>query len=350
MPALSIREYISPQLFYNALQIQLFTTFRTHLSRYFSHPRLLALMEFPVLFLGGTAENTPALYSLMNYAGLSLGTWYPMGGFGKVIEAMKDVAEEAGAEFHFHAAVEKIKAGQDDASAIRVNGAYIETNGIVASADYHHVENHLLPEEARNYKNGYWHHKTMSPSCLIYFLGIKKKINRLQHHTLFFDEDLNLHAKEIYHDQRWPQKPLFYVCCPSKTDPGVAPEGCENLFLLMPIASGLEDTAERRAFYFDEMMGRLETLAGEAIRPFIEFQKSYCINDFISDYNAYKGNAYGLANTLNQTAVLRPKIKNHKLKNLFYAGQLTVPGPGVPPAIISGKIAAGLLHKQLVHA
>ena len=182
---------------------------------------------------------------------------------------------------------------------------------------------------------------------MIFYLGVNKRIKSLEHHTLFFDEDLDLHSREIYKNPKWPTKPLFYVCCPSKTDDGIAPEGHENLFLLMPIAAGLGDTNELREKYFDMMMERLENQTGEEILSHIDFKKSYCVNDFILDYNSYKGNAYGLANTLSQTANLKPKIRNKKINNLFYTGQLTVPGPGVPPSIISGKVAATQLIKHL---
>jgi phytoene desaturase len=349
-PSLSIREFMSPEILMNALQLNLFRSHGSHIRKYFSDPRLLALMEFPILFLGGTAENIPALYTLMNYAGLKLGTWYPMGGFGKVIEAMKNIAEKQGAHFHFNATVEKIQLRNRAADSLLVNGKTIRTDGIIAAADYEHVENHLLPPSVKNYKNGYWNHKVFAPSCLIFYLGINKTIPRLLHHTLFFDESLSQHGKEIYDQPQWPTKPLFYVCCPSKTDPGVAPSGHENIFMLMPIAPGLKDTDEIREHYFEIMMDRLETFCGTSIRSYIDYKKSYCINDFIHDYNSFKGNAYGLANTLKQTAMLRPTIRNKKIHNLFYAGQLTVPGPGVPPSIISGKIAADLLNQSLIKA
>jgi phytoene desaturase len=346
-PSLSILEFISPEILQSALKLNLFRSHRSHIRKYFSDPRLLALMEFPVLFLGGTAGNTPALYTLMNYAGLRLGTWYPMGGFGKVVEAMKKIAEDHGARFHFNTPVEKIQIRNKTAYSLLVNGQSVLTDGIIAAADYEHVENQLLPASAKNYLNGYWNHKVFAPSCLIFYLGINTIIHRLLHHTLFFDENLDQHGKEIYDRPQWPTNPLFYVCCPSKSDPDVAPAGHENIFMLMPIAPGLEDRDEIREHYFDIMMDRLEAFCGVSIRPAIDYKRSYCINDFIHDYHAFKGNAYGLANTLKQTALLRPKINNHKVRNLFYAGQLTVPGPGVPPSIISGKIAADLLVKTL---
>jgi phytoene desaturase len=349
-PGLSLLEFADADLIRGALRLQVFSSFSRHVRQYFSHPKLIALMEFPVLFLGAMPQETPALYSLMNYAGLKLGTWYPKGGFGKVIEGMMSVAFENGSYFHFNSEIEKIVIEGNKATGIIINGREIACDAVIASSDYHHTENDLLPPQYRNYPEAYWEKKTFAPSCLIYYIGLRKKIFTLHHHTLFFDESLLAHSKEIYAAPQWPSKPLFYVCCPSKTDSTVAPVGHENLFLLMPIASGLEDNEIIREKYFNKMLNRIERYTGEQnLEAFIDFKKSYCISDFTADYNAYKGNAYGLANTLNQTAILKPKIRNRKVKNLFYAGQLTVPGPGVPPSLISGKIAAAQLHKFLKH-
>jgi phytoene desaturase len=344
-PGLSILEFLDAELIKGVFKLQVFTSFSKHVRKFFTHPKLIALMEFPVLFLGAMPEDTPALYSLMNYAGLKLGTWYPKGGFGKVIEGMKLVAEEQGVKFHMGAPVTSIR--QIDGPAVELSFSTFKKSfdGVIAAADYHHVEKDLLPTGENNYQERYWDKRILAPSCLIFYIGVTKKVNRLKHHTLFFDEDLKQHAVEIYKDPKWPAKPLFYVCCPSKTDDSVAPADHENIFLLMPLAPDLEDTEELREKYFKVIMDRLERYTGNEIRKHIDYKKSYCVTDFKHDYNSYKGNAYGLANTLMQTANLKPSIRNKKIPNLYYAGQLTVPGPGVPPSIISGNVAA----KQLIN-
>lgn len=339
-PCHSWLEFMSPRIAGSALKLDLLSNFRNYVGRYFSHPKLRVLMEFPVIFLGASPANIPALYSLMNYGGYALGTWYPMGGFYELVKAMKNVAEEQGAVFHFNQNVEKIVTDKGVATGIIANGTYMEFDAVIASSDYHHTET-LLDSEIRNYKEEYWKKRTFAPSCLIYYLGFKEKIPGLKHHTLFFEHDLDGHVKSIYDEKKWPDNPLFYMCCPSKTDPLVAPEGHENIFLLMPLATGLNDDENTREHYLLEMLGRLEKHTGtQNLASNLDYKKSYCISDFVTDYNAYGGNAYGLANTLSQTAVLKPSIRNKHLSNLFYAGQLTVPGPGVPPSIISGKIAA----------
>lgn len=340
-PCHSWLEFVSPKIAKSAMKLDLLTNFQRFVRKYFTHPKLLVLMEFPVIFLGAAPKDIPALYSLMNYGGYKLGTWYPMGGFSKIIDAMKDIAEEQGTRFYVNADVEKINVNRKEASSLTVNQKQIDFDVIIASSDYHHTETKLLSKEFRNYDEEYWKKRVFAPSCLIYYLGFKEKIPNLKHHTLFFENDLDLHTHEIYTDKKWPTKPLFYACCPSKTDPAVAPENCENVFLLMPVAPGIEDSEEIRERYFMEMILRLEKHTGATdLLLKIDYKRSYCVKDFKEDYNAYQGNAYGLANTLSQTAVLKPSLRNKKIKNLFYTGQLTVPGPGVPPSIISGKIAA----------
>lgn len=344
-PGLSLLEFADINLIKGAFRLQVISSLRKHVRSFFTNSKLIALMEFPVLFLGAMPQDTPALYSLMNYAGLKLGTWYPEEGFGKVIDGFLTIAKRNGASIHFDSAVDHIVVENNRAAAVIVNGERHNCDAIISSADYHHTEDKLLPPSYRNYSESYWEKKTMAPSSLIYYIGLSKRI-KLQHHTLFFDEDLEKHAIEIYKDPKWPSKPLFYVCCPSQSDDSVAPEGCENLFFLMPLASGLKDTGELRRKYFEIMISRFNKHVKEDVTLFINYKKSYCVNDFIMDYNSFKGNAYGLANTLMQTANLKPSIRNKKINNLFYTGQLTVPGPGVPPSIISGKVAAVQLLKH----
>lgn len=346
-PGLSVFEFMDKDLLLGIFRLQVFSSLSAHVRNYFKNPKLISLLEFPVLFLGAMPKDTPALYSLMNYAGLKQGTFYPMGGFGKTIDAFKQIALENGVQIHTAQNVESINVLSGKAAGLTSNGKEHAFDALIGAADYHHIENSLLESKYISYPQAYWDKKTFAPSSLIFYLGVKKKINHLRHHNLFFDADFDLHQNEIYTTKKWPENPLFYVCCPSKTDPTVAPEGHENLFFLMPLAIGLPDSEETREQYYQIMMSRLESFTGQKIEEDVIYKKSYCVSDFKKDYNAYKGNAYGLANTLLQTAILKPKIRSKKVKNLFYAGQLTVPGPGVPPSIISGQVAAGQLINYL---
>jgi phytoene desaturase len=345
LPGLKITELLDARLIKAVFRLHVFQSISSYVKKFFKDPRLIQLLEFPVLFLGGRPERTPALYSLMNYADMALGTWYPLGGINRIVNGMKSLAESLGVKFSFDCCVQKIEMESDQAKGLWINETLHLFDYIIASADYHHVEQDLLPSAQRNYSKSYWDKKVMAPSSLIFYLGINKKIHGLLHHTLFFDEEFDKHAKEIYDQPQWPTAPQFYVSCPSKTDPSVAPAGCENLMVLIPVAAGLVDSQEIRDRYFNMVMARIEKLTAQDIRSHVVFKKSYAHHDFIADYNAFKGNAYGLANTLLQTANLRPSIVNKKMRNLFYTGQLTIPGPGVPPAIISGQVVATQLIK-----
>ncbi len=346
-PSRSLLEFASVGLLIDMLKMDIFQSFYKHIRKYFKHEKLLKLMEFPVLFLGAVPQNTPALYSLMNYADISLGTWYPEGGMHKIIEGMVKLAEEKGVKFLYNEEVMSMDIANKTVQKVVTQNATYVADAVVASADYHHVDSKILAPEYRNYTEKYWDKRVMAPSSLIFYLGVSKKLNNLQHHNLFFDEDFAQHSHEIYTDPKWPSKPLFYASCPSKTDATVAPEGSENLFLLVPVAPNLPDTEEIREKYYNMIMDRLEKLTGQEIRPYVVYKRGYAHKDFMSDYHAFKGNAYGLANTLFQTAILKPSLKNKHVKNLFYTGQLTVPGPGVPPSLISGQVVAVEVMKDV---
>jgi phytoene desaturase len=346
-PGRSLLEFAEWRVFRSIFKLQMLTSITKHVDEKFQHPHLRELLKFPVLFLGATPEKTPAMYSLMNYADLVLGTWYPLGGMHKIIEGMVAVANELGVKFLYNENVSAIQIENKTATkVITQNGSFI-ADIVVGSADYHHIEQKLLPETSRQYSKKYWDSRVMAPSSLIYYLGINKRIGNLEHHSLFFDADFAKHAHEVYEAPAWPTKPLFYVCCPSKTDDTVAPEGMENLFFLMPVAPGLEDNDSIREKYFDIMLARLEQQTGEKIREHIVVKEAFAHKDFESRYHAFKGNAYGLANTLKQTAILKPSLKSKKVKNLYYTGQLTVPGPGVPPCLISGEVVAKEIKRDL---
>ncbi|HEY5749880.1 MAG TPA: phytoene desaturase family protein [Chryseolinea sp.] len=345
-PRLSLRDFMDLKLIGGIIKLHIFQSISSYVRKFFKEPRLIQLLEFPVLFLGAKPEDTPELYCLMNYADMALGTWYPKGGIYKVVESMVSLALELGVTFELNSNVERLDIHATKAKGLIANGVFKPYDYIIASADYHHVEQQLLPPSHRKYSLLYWQKRAMAPSCLIFYLGMRKKINGLLHHTLFFDQDFKQHAVEIYDKPQWPSSPQFYISCPSKSDPSVAPDGCENIFILIPVAPGLSDSDTTREKYFEMAVNRLETLVGQDIRSHIVFKRSYAHRDFILDYNAFKGNAYGLANTLLQTANFKPSIVNAKVKNLFYAGQLTVPGPGIPPALISGQVAARELIKS----
>ena len=349
-PSLSWGEYLRPKILTGLMRTTVMTSLRKHVRKHFKSDRIRQVMEFPVLFLGATPQTTPALYSLMNHADIDLGTWYPMGGMGKVMDAMRAVAEQQGATVKTGTPVKRIIVENGKATGVETEDGILMADVVLATADYHHVEQDLLEPAQRAYSTAFWDNRTMAPSTLLFYIGLDRRLPGAAHHTLFFDASLDDHGEDIYRHKRWPRKPLFYLSCTSVTDPSAAPSGCENLVVLIPIASGSVDTSAMRKEYFKIVAERMLLHFGLDIRPHITVKRSYCVNDLMADHNAYRGNAYGLASTIAQTGPLRPKVKSGKVNNLYFAGQLSVPGPGMPPALISGQIAADLILNELQNA
>ena len=347
-PGRSWLEFLDWDLIKGVLKLDVFSSIKNHIQKKFKNPKLKQLLEFPVLFLGALPKDTPALYSLMNYADIKGGTWYPEKGMYSVVNGMYELAIELGVTFKFSENVTSINVS--GRSAIGVTAKNINENPqiknyeadvIIASVDYHFVENELIPKKYRSYDETYWDKRILAPGCLLYYIGLNKKLSGITHHSLFFDVDFDKHGKEIYETKKWPADPLFYVSATSITDNTTATPGCENLFFLIPVASGLPGDDEKlREKYFEKIIARFEKRMGQKVKDHIIYKKSFGPSDFVNDYNAYKGNAYGLANTLMQTAILKPACRSRKIANLFYAGQFTVPGPGVPPSLISGEVVA----------
>ena len=355
-PGISLKEFIDIDLIKGVFKLDVFQSMKKHVARFFKHPYIQTLMEFPVLFLGALPQNTPALYSLMNYADIKGGTWYPELGMYSIVQAMYDTAIAQGVQFQFSEEALQIEVLNGVAqscytkSSVTGEQKHYEFDVVIGAGDYHHIETKLLTSKYQSYTASYWDTRMMAPSSLLYYVGLNKKLSGVTHHSLFFDTDFAIHGKEIYTEPSWPTKPLFYASVPSVTDTTVAPVGSENLFLLIPVAAGLEgDTEEVREKYFQELIARLEQRWGQSIADSIVYKRTFAVSDFKNDYHSFKGNAYGLANTLLQTAILKPSCKSKKVNNLYYTGQLTVPGPGVPPSLISGEVVAELIDKNYIN-
>lgn len=345
-PSISIKEYLDPLLITNSMKLDLLKSITSSISKKFQNKKLKQLLEFPVLFLGAKPSKTPALYSMMNYADIKLGTWYPVGGMFEISKAFTSIAIEQGVKIILNQPVEKVLVKNNNINQVITNVDKYESDAVINCSDYHHFEQNILDEEYRMYDNNYWESRVFAPTCLLFYLGINKKLSGIEHHNLFFDADFKSHSDDIYDKHRWPKEPLFYLSATSKSDT-TAPEGHENIFILIPLSTNIEETESIIDKYYDMVIDRIENRIGQKFKDNIVYKKVFSRNDFIADYNSYKGNAYGLANTLLQTAFLKPKMKNNKISNLYYAGQLTVPGPGLPPSIISGRIASQLLKKEL---
>ncbi len=346
-PGQSLIEFFDAELAKGLFRLDVFNSMSKHVRKFFKDERLIELMEFPVLFLGALPQHIPALYSLMNFADVKLGTWYPQGGMYSIVDGMYRLAEELGVKFLFQQNVSAITVKDGKAYGVEVAHQVHTADVIISSADYHHTETKLLEPNYRSYSENYWNKRVMAPSCLLYYVGINKELKTVPHHMLFFDTDFKKHGSEIYTHPQWPTDPLFYVSVTTVTDKSGAPEGCENMFFLIPVAADLNgDSEDVREQYFKKIVKRFEERTGEQIKEHIIYKQSFSVSDFKNEYNSFKGNAYGLANTLMQTANLKPSCKSKKVKNLYFTGQLTVPGPGVPPSLISGEVVAGLVNRE----
>jgi len=342
-PSLALGSFVDPRLVRELSRMRMLRSMATYARGFFRDPRLVRLVEWPVLFLGASARDTSAMYSLMSYADMSLGTWWPMGGMFRIIEEMESLAKGLGVEFRYGTSVEEIVIREGKAVGVRTEAGMLMADAVLAATDYHHAETDLLASDSRQYSARWWARRKMSPSSLLFYLGLKGDLGDLPHHTLFFDRDLDQHMDKVYRRPGWPEAPLFYVSNPSVTDPSLAPVGHSSVFILIPLAPGLRDDGEARERLYDQVMDRLESQIGQSVQDRIVVKRSYAMDDFITDYSAYQGNAYGMANTLRQTGPFRPKLRSTRVEGLYFAGQLTVPGPGMPPSLISGELSAGLL-------
>lgn len=341
---------MKPHIVGNAFHVDLLKTYRAIVRRYFSHPYLIALLEYPTVFLGASARSLPAVYTLMNWVDFGQGAYYPDGGFGKVVESMAKVVKQLGVRIELGAeandfvwdgrlirGVQYVSHGKQKT---------IEATIVVANADYNFVEQRLLPYSKRSFSHNYWERRKLAPSTLNFYIALDTDVKGMEHHTFFFDANWERNFDDVYIHRTYSKKPLFYVHVASKTDPYVAPQGSSTLFVLIPLAPGLDDTEETRNYYFDHVIRRMEHLTKQKLRKHILFYKSYSIRDYEFDYNAYKGNAFGLGQTLFQTAAFRPPNRSKKVPNLYFAGQYSIPGTGTSMAMIGGKVVSKRIIRE----
>jgi phytoene desaturase len=335
-----LRDFLDLDVAKNAWGLSLIGSMQDHVERYFSHPKLQQIMQYTLVFLGGSPNNTPALYNLMSHVDFNLGVYYPDGGLGGVVDGIVAMAEELGVDFHTGTPVSEIR-GRTGAFVVRTeSGGEFLADYVVSDADYAHTEQELLPPEKRQYSESYWESRTYAPSAFLLYLGVEGDVDPLAHHTLVLPTEWDEHFEQIFDDPAWPDDPAYYLCVPSETDDTVAPEGHSNLFALVPIAAGLEDTPALREEYRDLVLDDIASHTGVDIRDRIVVEESFCVSDFAARYNATKGTALGLAHTLRQTAIFRPPNASREMDGLFFTGSFTQPGIGVPMCLISGQLTA----------
>lgn len=342
-----LSDFFSFRLLVEGSRLNVFQNLDKYVSNNFKSDKIKKILEYTMVFLGGAPKNTPALYSIMSHIDFNMGVYYPMGGLNAVAVSIFNICKKLGVEFKFNEPVEKIVSEKGRAKKIVTVVDSYSADIVISNADYWHTETVLLDKKDRSYSDKYWSKRVVAPSAFIMYLGLNKKIPQLEHHNLFLENDWMVHFNQLFKEKKWPDAPSYYVCCPSKTDPGVAPKGKENLFVLVPVAPGLRDSSEIREMYKDKILKHLEDSLNTKIVKHIEVIKIFAHSDFASLYNSFKGTALGLSHTLFQTAIFRPKQKSKKLKNLYFTGQYTHPGIGVPMVIISSQILANRIKNDI---
>jgi phytoene desaturase len=341
-----LTDFFKPKLVKEGIKLHMFDKLDSYAMRFFKSDRIRKILEYTIVFLGGSPYDSPALYSLMSHVDFKLGVWYPIGGIGKLVEAMKRVAEQNGAEFIFNNPVNKINVEAGKVKGVSTKKQDFDADIVVCNADFPYAEMNLLDKSNWSYSKRYWYSRKIAPSAYLLYLGLNKRIDSLIHHNLYFEKNWENHFNQIFHKPEWPDNPSYYVSCTSKTDDNVAPKGHENMFILVPVAAGLEDTQKIREKYFSKVLRHLENLIGESIIDSIVLKRIFAHNDFTERYNAFKGTALGLAHTLRQTAVFRPQHESKKVKNLYYTGHYNHPGIGVPMVIISSQIISKMISEK----
>jgi len=342
----TIFDFLNKRVATEGQKLSVFSKMHTFVSRFFKSQKLRQVMEYTMVFLGTSPYEAPALYNLMSHMDFNQGVFYPQGGFYELIKALANIAEKNGAELHTDSPVAEILVENGKAKGVRLESGAVQAADIVISnADMWFTESKMLDPKWRSFSDRYWKKRVMAPSAFIMYLGVSEKLPGIVHHNLLFSEDWRKNFDDIYRDPCLPAEPSLYVCAPSVTDPSVAPEGKENLFVLVPIAADLEITDTEKEKYADRVLSLMESEMGlEGLRDKIEYKRIYTVENFSADYNAFKGSALGLAHTLSQTAIFRPKNFSKKVKGLYYVGAGTNPGIGTQICLISAELAYKRVH------
>ncbi len=345
----SVLDFVSGRLLFQGPKLlSSFEHLDRFVGRYFESDYARKIVQYSIGFLGGAPSNTPALYHIMSHIDLTLGVFYPEGGIRAVVDSVRRLGEEHGVEFRYNEPATRVVVKDDRAVAVETPEGRYPADVVLVNADYAHAELSLLDVASRTYDAEYWAKRVLAPSAMVLYLGLDRKVEGLAHHTLLLEKDWEQGFETLFDPAKmaWPENPSYYVNVPSKTDTTAAPPGGEALFVLVPLAPGLPDTPERRQALRDRLLSHLEETLGEPIRDAIVTERCFALDDFTERYNAYRGTALGLSHTLFQTALWRPAHRSRKVANLYYSGQYTHPGIGVPMTLISSQIVAREIKKE----
>lgn len=341
-----LSQFFNKRIMTEGLRLGIFRKLDKFVGTYFSDRRARQILEYAMVFLGTNPIDAPAIYSIMSHVDLSLGVFFPDDGMAGAAQGFVKLCEEEGVTLVTGEEVTEIVTEGRKAVAVQTTKHRYEADIVVSGADYHHMDSEVLSDENSQYSFRYWENRVVAPSMFIVYLGINRKLKNLEHHNLYFAENWQTHFDTIFKDPSWPEEPCFYLSCISKTDPKSAPPGKENVFLLVPVAPGLEDTDEQREAYLAHVLAHVKRVTGEDLTKDVAVQRVYTHRDFKEDYHAFKGTALGLSHTLMQTAIFRPTNRSKKVENLFYTGQYTHPGVGVPMVLIASEILAEVVRNS----
>lgn len=342
----SITDFLNRETMVEGRKLKVFSKMDKYVSRFFHSDEMRKIMQYQLVFLGSSPYDTPALYNIMSHIDFNMGVFYPRGGIHTIPQALATMARQHGAELHVDTPVSRIII--DDGRAVGVataDGQKHAADLVISNGDIHHTETKLLPKPSRSFSERYWKSRTLAPSAFIMYLGVRGKVPSLTHHNLLFSDDWKRNFAEIFDSPQFPSDPSVYVCAPSVTEPSVAPAGHENLFVLVPMGSGVAYTEEQLSEYAKKTLATLEKeLNIPDLRQRIVYQRLFCVKDFEERYHSLSGSALGLAHTMRQTAIFRPDTKNRKVPNLYYVGANTNPGIGMPICLISAELVYKRIH------
>lgn len=340
----SIFDFFKPRLLFKAWRVPLFSTISGYVKQFFRTPFLQKIVQYPMVFLGTPPHKSPALYNIMSHVDFGLGVWYPQGGIYEIIKALVAIGTKHGVQYTTHAEVMRINVEEGHATGVTLtDGTQKKADYVVANADMHRVETHLLSGSEQTYDEAYRASRTLAPSGFIVYLGVRGEMKSLRHHTLIFSQHREKNFEEIFDTYEFPEDPSLYICCPSKTDSSVAPVWHENMFILVPFPCRTDMSVEDQNAYKDKMYTLIEQTIGETFRDRIVSEHLFTGKHFEERYHAYKGTALGLAHTLWQTALFRPNTYSKRVAWLYYVGGYTNPGIGMPMCLLSWKLVADRL-------
>ena len=342
----TLYDHVHPGSLSLLAELKLLRKHYANLGNYFKSDKLKAVFSFQDVYMGLSPYESPAAYSMLQYTELADGVWFPIGGMYRIVESLVSIAEEHGARFVYESPVKQIVVGGNRATGVVLeDGTRMQADIIIANADLPYVYDQLLPDRdlAKRMMD-----KQFTCSAIMFYWAVDTIYPQLAHHTLFLSGDYKASSDRIFHDHTLPEKPSFYIHVPNRTDPSAAPEGCDNLMVLVPVGCLYEELEQDfealRARARKTVLKRLEGLGITDLESHIKQEVSYTPHDWREMFNLARGATFGLKHNITQLGYLRPQNRHGRYKNLYFCGASTHPGTGVPIAFLG----AGLVEERIL--